>query len=94
MSERGGDVARTEGGGHAVTDKAMTVRLPPELADELELVTAVDDVPVAEAIRAAVAAHIETRRRCPHFQLILRDRIERMRALEIPGGDKDCGDAS
>lgn len=77
-----------------MTDKAMAIRLPRELADELELVAAVDDVPVAEAIRAAVAAHIETRRQCPHFQLILRDRIERMRALEIPGGDKDCGDAS
>lgn len=73
-----------------MTDKAMTVRLPRELADELELVAAVDDVPVAEAIRAAVAAHIEIRRQCPHFQLILRDRIERMRALELPGDDEEA----
>lgn len=74
-----------------MTDRAMTVRLPRELADELELVAAVDDVPVAEAIRDAVAVHIQTRRRCPHFQLILRERIERMRALEMPGrGEEDA----
>lgn len=73
-----------------MTDKAMTIRLPRELADDLELVAAVDDVPVAEAIRAAVTAHIETRRQCPHFQLILRGRIERMRALELPDETEDA----
>lgn len=72
-----------------MTDKAMTLRLPTDLAEELDLVCVVDDVPVAEAVRTAVADYIEARRREPHFQSCLRDRIARMQQLVMTeeGGD-------
>ncbi len=64
-----------------MTDKAMTLRLPTGLAEDLDLVCAVDDVPVAEAVRTAIADYIEARRQEPHFQLCLRAQIARMQQL-------------
>ena len=43
-------------------------RLDPEQAAELEAVAEVEGVPVAEAIRNAIAEHIEARRRDEAFQ--------------------------
>jgi hypothetical protein len=43
-------------------------------AKELEKVAQIDGMPMTEAIREAVAAHIESRRRDPDFQ----SRIERI----------------
>ncbi|HVA57607.1 MAG TPA: ribbon-helix-helix protein, CopG family [Gemmatimonadaceae bacterium] len=57
--------------------KAMTVRLSPEQAEALETVAAVDDQPIAEVIRAAIADHIEKRRRDRRFQDSLEKRIQR-----------------
>lgn len=57
--------------------KAMTVRLSPEQAEELETVATVDNQPIAEVIRAAIAEHIEGRKRDAEFQDSLRARIER-----------------
>ena len=54
--------------------KAMTLRLPAEQAAELEMVAQVDGIPVTEAVRGAIAAHIEARRRDADF----RDRLKRM----------------
>lgn len=68
-----------------MTDKAMTLRLPAGLAEELDLVCAVDDVPVAEAVRTAIADYIKARRQEPHFQLCLRAQIERMQQLVTTG---------
>ncbi len=45
------------------------------------MVAAVDDRPVSEVIRAAIGAHIETRRRDRHFQDSLKERIARAQGL-------------
>ncbi|HUZ73804.1 MAG TPA: ribbon-helix-helix protein, CopG family [Stellaceae bacterium] len=59
--------------------KAMTIRLSPDQAEALETVAAVEDRPVSEVIRAAIAEHVESKRQDPAFQDSLRDRIERAR---------------
>jgi predicted transcriptional regulator len=61
--------------------KAMTIRLTPEQAEELETVAIVEEQPVSEIIRAAIAEHIESRRKDPAFQDSLKQRIERARRL-------------
>jgi predicted transcriptional regulator len=61
--------------------KAMTIRLSAEQAEELETVATVDNQPIAEVIRAAIAEHIEGRKRDAQFQDSLRDRIERARQM-------------
>lgn len=61
--------------------KAMTVRIPAEQAEELEAVADVDGVPVSEAIRRAIAEHIETRRRDEVFRARLKDSLERNRKI-------------
>jgi predicted transcriptional regulator len=80
--------------------KAMTIRLSAEQAEELETVASVDNQPVSEVIRAAIAGHIEIRRGDDHFQQGLRERLQRAeRLLKTreggaaqglnPGGSKD-----
>ncbi len=61
--------------------KAMTIRLSAEQAEELETVASVDNQPVSEVIRAAIADHIETRRRDDQFQQGLRERLQRAERL-------------
>ena len=56
--------------------KVTTIRQPADQADDLEFVARVDGVPVSEAIRDAIAAHIEARRNDPAFQERLRERID------------------
>ena len=61
--------------------KAMTIRLSAEQAEQLEMVAAVDDQPVAEVIRAAIAEHVAVRRKNPDFQMSLRERIARAQSM-------------
>lgn len=61
--------------------KAMTVRLSEEQAQALETVASVENMPVSDVIRAAIATHIETRRRDPDFQAGLKNRIGQARRL-------------
>lgn len=61
--------------------KAMTVRLSADQAEALETVATIDDQPVAEVVRAAIAEHIEKRRRDRNFQDSLKGRIERAKQL-------------
>lgn len=61
--------------------KAMTIRLSSEQAEELETVATVDNQPIAEVIRAAIAEHIAERKRDVEFQDSLRQRIERARRM-------------
>jgi len=56
--------------------KVTTIRQPADQADELEFVARVDGVPVSEAIREAIAAHIKARRDDPAFQNRLRERVD------------------
>ena len=59
----------------------MTIRLPAEQADQLEMVASVENQPVSEVIRAAIASHIESVSREDAFQEGLRQRIERAQGL-------------
>ncbi|MDM4768266.1 ribbon-helix-helix protein, CopG family [Pelomonas sp. SE-A7] len=61
--------------------KAMTIRLSEEQAEELETVATVENRPVSEIIRAAIASHVEQRKQDPEFQSSLRDRIVRAQRL-------------
>lgn len=61
--------------------KAMTVRIPADQAAELEAVAEVDGVPVSEAIREAIAEHIEARRRDEAFRARLKASLERNRKV-------------
>ena len=62
---------------HMKTAKAMTIRLSAEQAEQLETVASVDNQPVSEVIRAAIADHIEQRKKDTKFQNSLKDRIVR-----------------
>lgn len=54
--------------------KAMTLRLAEEKAQELEAVARADEMPVSDAVRAAIEGHIERRRSDKVFQ----DRLQRI----------------
>jgi hypothetical protein len=54
--------------------KAMTLRLPADQAVALEAVARADEMPVSEAVRTAIEAHIEARRQDPAF----RERLARI----------------
>jgi predicted DNA-binding protein len=56
--------------------RVTTIRQSDDQADELEFIARIDGMPVSEAIREAIAAHIKARRSDPAFQERLRKRIE------------------
>lgn len=60
-----------------MTNKAMTLRVGQEQAEELEAVARVDGVPISEAIRDAITKHIEERRNDPEFQTRLQASLQR-----------------
>jgi predicted transcriptional regulator len=60
---------------------AMTIRLSADQADALDTVATVEAKPVSDVIRAAIAEHIERRRKDPAFQDGLKERIDRARQL-------------
>jgi metal-responsive CopG/Arc/MetJ family transcriptional regulator len=59
-----------------MSTKATTVRLPKELADELDAVARADRLPVSELIRAAVYRFIADRRSEPDFKERLKEVVE------------------
>jgi predicted transcriptional regulator len=61
--------------------KAMTVRLDPEQAAELEAVAEVNGAPVSEEIRRAIAEYIEAKRKDKDFRARLQASIERHREI-------------
>lgn len=61
--------------------KAMTIRLSLEQAEALETVATIDDRPVSDVIRAAIAEHIEVRKGDAQFQAGLRQRIQRAKRM-------------
>lgn len=61
--------------------KAMTIRLSAPQAEELEVVAQTDGVTVSEAIRTAIAEHIERRRKDQAFRERLRASLERNREI-------------
>jgi hypothetical protein len=64
-----------------VTTKTMTLRLAQQQAEALEAIAHADGVPVAEAVRTAISAHIEQRRADKAFQKRLRVSLERNRRI-------------
>lgn len=61
--------------------KAMTIRLSAEQAEALEAVAKVEAKPVSEVIRAAIAEHIDNRKKDPAFRDGLKDTLNRVRRL-------------
>lgn len=61
--------------------KVTTVRMSADYAAQLEAIAKVDDVPVSEEIRRAIAAHIEKRRKDEDFRERLRRRVEEDRVI-------------
>lgn len=61
--------------------KAMTLRLSPEQAEELETIASIENLPVAEVVRAAITRHIEERRSDESVRQGLKERIERAERL-------------
>lgn len=59
----------------------MTLRLSDEQAAELEAIAQVENVPIAEEVRRAVAEHIAARRKDAAFQARLRASLERNREI-------------
>lgn len=55
--------------------RAMTLRLPRQLAEQLALVAQIDELDIAEIVRQAVAAHIEKRITDPEFLVAARNHI-------------------
>jgi len=55
-------------GAPAQTAKALTLRLPLALAEELELVARIDKCSQNEVVRRAINAYLHTRRNDPGFQ--------------------------
>lgn len=61
--------------------KAMTVRLSTDQHADLEAIAQVDEVPVAEAVRDAIEAHIKAKRADKEFRARLRQRLEEHREV-------------
>jgi predicted transcriptional regulator len=61
--------------------RAMSVRLPDELAGQLAAVARAEDRPISEVTREAIANHIATRRDDPVFQRRLKKRLEEDREV-------------
>lgn len=61
--------------------KAMTIRLSPEQAEELETVATVDNQPISEVVRAAISEHIASRKQDEAFQDSLKERISRAQRM-------------
>lgn len=61
--------------------KAMTIRMSPEEASELEAVAVAEGSPVSEVVRKAISIHIEAKRGDKEFQDRLRKSLERNQAI-------------
>ena len=62
-------------------NKAISVRLPDEMADELAAISRVQDTHVSEVIREAIENHIVTRRTDKKFQQQVRKKLEEDREI-------------
>lgn len=60
----------------ATNEHVTTIRLPVDLADQLDLVARAEGKAVSVVIREAIAAYVERKRQDPEFQKRLRQRIE------------------
>jgi Arc/MetJ-type ribon-helix-helix transcriptional regulator len=61
--------------------KAISLRLPEQMAAELAAIARTQDIPVSEAIREAIENHIVSRRADKDFQQRLKKRLEEDREV-------------
>jgi predicted DNA-binding protein len=61
--------------------KNMTLRLPDDQAADLEALARAEGIPIAEAVRQAITAQIEARRKDEGFQARLRASMERNQVI-------------
>lgn len=61
--------------------RTMTIRLDPDLAEDLATVAAVDGKPVVEVIRLAVADYVTARKADHRFRAALREHIGKAQRL-------------
>lgn len=61
--------------------KVTSLRIPEDLAEELNAVARADDVPVSEAVRAAIYRYIADRKADPQFRVRLRELLEKDREV-------------
>lgn len=64
-----------------MSQRAMSLRLSVEMADEIAAVARTDSVSISEAVRTAVANHISTRRADADFQRRLKQRLREQREV-------------
>ena len=69
----------TERADGSAAGKSMTLRLSPEMTEELELVSRVRGVPITHIVRLAVARHLAGLATDEAFQTKLAQRLERER---------------
>lgn len=70
-----------------ISGRALSVRLPDDLAGEIDVIARVEGVSVSETVRAALHSFVSTRRSDEDFKERLRQRIEKDRqVLERFGG--------
>jgi predicted transcriptional regulator len=62
-------------------NKSVLLRLDAELADRVAAMAEVEGTSASEVMRAAIAAHVEQRRRDPEFQRQLKEALARQRRL-------------
>jgi predicted DNA-binding protein len=75
-----------------MSQRAMSLRLSQEMADDLAAVARTDDVPISEFVRAAIAEHIAARRADREFQRRLKEQMEEDRkVLERLAGEGGTG---
>jgi predicted DNA-binding protein len=67
--------------GRLMNQRAMSLRLPEELAAEIAAVARTDAEPISEAVRTAIVKHIAERRTDPGFQERLKQRIKEQREV-------------
>jgi metal-responsive CopG/Arc/MetJ family transcriptional regulator len=64
-----------------MASKAISVRLPDQMAAELAAIARTQDIAVSEVIREAIENHIISRRTDKNFQQLLKKRLDEDRKL-------------
>ena len=67
--------------GQDMQTKALSIRLPIELAEALETLAYFDRCSVAEEIRQAITIHIKARRDDPHYIKQMQQELDRSRLM-------------
>lgn len=61
--------------------KSMTLRIDENLAERVRTIAEVEETTVSGVVRAALAEHVERRRRDPEFQAMLKRNLRRHEEL-------------